>query len=51
MWTNTARYDAENEILRLNGTKGKGDARLKNSIGDDLTANWFELSTAEGEDE
>ena len=51
VWTNTARYDAENEILRLNGTKGKGDARLKNSIGDDLTANWFELSTAEGEDE
>lgn len=51
VWTNTARYDAENEILRLNGTKGKGDAHLKNSIGDDLIANWFELSTAEGEDE
>lgn len=51
VWTNTARYDAENEILRLNGTKGKGDARLKNSIGDDLTANWFELSTGEGDDE
>ena len=51
VWTNNARYDAENEILRLNGTKGKGDARMKNSVGDDLTANWFELSTAEGEDE
>ena len=51
VWTNSARYDAENEILRLNGTKGKGDARMKNSIGDDLTANWFELSTTEGEDE
>lgn len=51
VWTNTARYDAENEILRLNGVKGKSEARMKNSIGDDLSALWFELSTAEGEDE
>ncbi len=51
VWTNTARYDPERELLRLNGLKGKRDARLKNSVGDDLVADWFELSTAEGDDE
>ena len=51
VWTTTARYDQEKELLRLVGQKGGAEARLKNSIGDDLVADWFELSTAEGDDE
>lgn len=45
-----AFYDGEKELLKLE-TTSKTLARLKTSIGDDLTATWFEVSTKEGEDD
>lgn len=51
MWTNVAFYDGEKERLRMVSTKDKRDTRLKNSIGDDVSANWMEVSTKEGDDE
>ena len=51
VWAHTAFYDGEKERLKLDCTPGKDDARMKNSIGDDLFARWFDLSTKEGDDD
>lgn len=47
----TAKYDGEKELLRLNSAEGKSEVRLKTSIGDDLKADWFEVSTKESEED
>ncbi|MEQ1822387.1 MAG: hypothetical protein ABL949_07750 [Fimbriimonadaceae bacterium] len=49
--SHSARYDGEKELLRLISAEGKSDVRLKTSIGDDLKADWFEVSTKESEDD
>lgn len=49
-WANKVLYDGEAETLRMVSTEGKKDVRMKTSIGDDLTASWFEFSTKEGDD-
>lgn len=46
-----AFYDGEKETLKLDSIEGKTLARLKTSIGDNLTATWFEISTMEGDDD
>jgi len=46
-----AFYDGEKETLKLETIPGQTLARLKTSIGDDLTADWFEVSTKEGEED
>lgn len=48
-WTYRATYDGENETLRLISREGKKDTRIMTSVGDDLVATWFEISTREGE--
>lgn len=51
VWAFRAEYDAEKEILKLlSGGEGKRDARMKNSRGEDLSAEWFEISTKEDDD-
>ena len=50
-WATKVLYDAEKETMRLVSTDGKEDVRMKNSLGDDLTAAWFELSTKEDDDD
>ncbi len=49
--SHTAKYDGEKELLKLMSAEGKSDVRLKTSIGDDLKADWFEVSTNESEDD
>jgi hypothetical protein len=51
VWSNVGFYDGEKEVLKLVSSKGLKDTRMKNSIGDDLTADWMEVSTKEEEDE
>ncbi|MFQ3667544.1 MAG: hypothetical protein SNJ74_02045 [Fimbriimonadaceae bacterium] len=48
-WTHRATYDGENQTLRLISSEGRKDTRIKTSLGDDLVATWFEISTREGE--
>jgi len=50
MWSFVAYYDGEKEILKLVSTKGKKDTRMKNSIGDDMMADWMDLSTKEDDE-
>lgn len=45
-----ALYDGEKESLRLLSSEGKRETRMRNSIGDDVTANWLTVSTKEGDD-
>lgn len=51
LWANVAYYDGENETLKLVSTKGKKDTHMKNSIGDDMVAEWMEVSTKEDDDQ
>jgi len=49
-WTERAAYDGEKELLKMfSGAKMR--SRMKNSVGDDLNADWFEFSTKENDDE
>jgi lipopolysaccharide export system protein LptA len=50
-WSNTADYDAEKDELTLVSTPKKLDLRMKNSKGDDLTAQDLTVSTKEDSDE
>ncbi len=45
VWTHDAFYDAEAETLKMNSSAGAKNTRMRNSIGDDLVANWVLLST------
>jgi hypothetical protein len=47
LWTNIGYYDGEKETLRLVSSKDLKDTRMKNSIGDDVIAEWMLVSTAE----
>lgn len=49
IWGSQANYDVENEVLRIDGNIGLKDARMRTSLGDDLIANWFQVSTKEGD--
>ena len=49
IWCSDAAYDAENETLRMNSATGR-PVRVKTSLGDDLTANWFRISTRDNDD-
>ena len=49
-WAHEAFYDAEKETLKLMSKSGSKDARFKTSIGDDLRADWFLVSTKEGDE-
>ncbi len=46
-----ALYDGEKESMRLESEPNKSDVRVKNSIGDDLRADWFVVSTKEDDDD
>lgn len=47
IWTTTAYWDGEADILKLASPEGKKTTRVKTSIGDNLICNWFEISTRE----
>lgn len=49
-WADKVLYDGEKETLRMVSSEGKDDVRVKSSKGDDITADWFEFSTKEGDD-
>lgn len=52
VWTVRAEYDGENEKLKLlSSGPGKRESRMKNSRGEDISAEWFEISTKEDDDE
>ncbi len=51
VFADTAHYNGEAETFRVNSAPGKRDARLKTSLGHDLTATWFEISTKESDKE
>ncbi len=51
VWCDRATYDGEKETLRMISSEGKKDTRVRTSIGDDMQAKWFEISTKEGQDE
>jgi lipopolysaccharide export system protein LptA len=50
VWADSARFDAEKEQLQLLTSGGEPSVRMKNSIGDDLIARMFMLSTRENDD-
>lgn len=50
LWAHRAVYDGEADRLRLESEGDDQGVRFLTSIGDDLVANWFEISTKEGED-
>lgn len=49
VWANSAIYDRERETLEMR-TGGANKVRIKTSLGDDLTATWFKVSTRDGDD-
>ncbi|MBV6457758.1 MAG: hypothetical protein HONBIEJF_00877 [Fimbriimonadaceae bacterium] len=49
-WANRALYDGEKDTLRLLASDGKKDVRVKTSLGDDLVASWFQVSTKEDDE-
>lgn len=49
-WANQAFYDGEADRLKLASRDGQKDARIMTSIGDDLRARMFEVSTRRGDD-
>ncbi|MCO5296314.1 MAG: hypothetical protein M9921_05595 [Fimbriimonadaceae bacterium] len=51
VWADSALYDGEKERLRMLASEGKDDLRVKTSLGDDVTAQWFDISTKENEDD
>lgn len=50
IWADAADYDAEKDTLRLRSGGAKPGVRVKTSIGDDLRAVTFTVSTKEGDD-
>jgi hypothetical protein len=50
IWTNVGYYDGERETLKMVSSKSKHDTRMKNSLGDDVTAEWMLVSTKEDDD-
>lgn len=50
IWTNVAYYDGELETLKMVSTKDKKDTRMKDSVGDDVTSDWMQVSTKEDDD-
>lgn len=50
VWAFEGAYDGELERLKLTSRPGQKDARMLNSIGDDLRASWFEVDTQEETD-
>ncbi len=50
VWGHRALYDGEKETLRVDSSEGKKDTRIRTSLGDDLVATWFLVSTKEDED-
>jgi hypothetical protein len=50
IWTHEALYDGEQETLLLESSKGAFDTRYRNSIGEDLVATNFLISTKEDDD-
>lgn len=48
-WCTTALYDREAETLEMKSGSGK-EVRIKTSLGDDLLATWFKVSTRENDD-
>ncbi len=48
VWADRGVWDGEAETLRMEGQGSR--VRMLNSIGDDLTAAWVQVSTREGED-
>lgn len=49
-WAFKALYDGEKERLTLLSAEGKRDVRMKNSLGDDMTATDGWVSTKDGDD-
>lgn len=50
VWAFQAFYDGEKETLRLESSKSGRETRVRTSIGDDLTAAWFRISTRDDDD-
>lgn len=51
LWAARGLYDGEKETLRLlSGTEAKRETRVKTSLGDDIEAVWFEVSTKKDDD-
>jgi lipopolysaccharide export system protein LptA len=50
VWAYKAHYDGEKETLRLDSSPGHKETRIMTSLGDDIHANWFEVSTKEEDD-
>jgi hypothetical protein len=50
IWTHAAYYDGEKETLKLVSSAEKKDTRVRTSLGDDMLAKWFQISTREGDD-
>ena len=51
VWATKGTYDGEKDLIRLIGTDNKPDVIMKNSIGDDVRAQWFEFSSQEGNED
>lgn len=49
-WAHEAFWDGEKERLRMLSRPGQKDARMLNSIGDDVRALWFEIDSQEEAD-
>jgi lipopolysaccharide export system protein LptA len=47
IWTNKAYYDGEKDTLKMLSSPGKKDTIMRTSLGDDLHATSFEVSTKE----
>jgi hypothetical protein len=50
VWAFKGYYDGEKETLRLDSTPTNKDVRIMTSLGDDIRAKWFEVSTKEDDD-
>lgn len=50
IWAQKGLYDGETEMLKLLGTPGKSDVRVKTSLDDDGICQWAEVSTKEDDD-
>ncbi|AIE84987.1 hypothetical protein [Fimbriimonas ginsengisoli] len=50
LWTNVAYYDGEKELLKMVSTKALKDTRMKDSVGDNVSSDWMEVSTVEDDD-
>lgn len=50
IWANKAIYDGEKETLRLESSPEGRETRIMTSLGDDMRAKWFEVSTKENDD-